>query len=300
MSSHDLTDGLEPLVRRALREDLGDDGDLTSLWTVPEDHRTRAVVVAKEPLVVSGTACVEMVMRSLDREIAVDVVAADGTAVGPEEVLVRLEGPTRALLGGERTALNFLGRLSGVATLTRRFVEAVEGTGARIVDTRKTTPLWRALEKAAVRAGGGTNHRMGLWDMALVKDNHIDAAGGAARAARAARGGNEERVRRGGAAVEIEVEVRTLAELDAVLEVGVDRILLDNMDSSTLLEAVTRTHARTEASGAPRPLLEASGNVTLETVRAVAESGVDLISVGALTHSAPSADVSLRVLRGGP
>lgn len=284
---------LDALVTMALAEDVSQ-GDLTSTWTVPEDHRTRAVIVAKEPLVVAGTACVEAVMGHLDAGISVEVTAGDGSRVDAGAVLVRLEGPTRTLLAGERTALNFLGRLSGIATLTRRFVQAVEGTGARIVDTRKTTPLWRRLEKAAVRAGGGTNHRMGLWDMVLVKDNHIDAAGGAAEAARAARAGNHGRAARGLDPVEIEVEVRTLEELEEVLEVGVDRILLDNMDPPTLVEAVARTDAH--ARGGSRPLLEASGNVTLETVRAVADTGVDLISVGALTHSAPSADVSLRVV----
>jgi len=284
---------LATLVRQALAEDVHE-GDLTSLWTVPPDHRTRAVVVAKEELVVAGTACVTAVMAAVDPAIRVAVLAEDGTGAAAHEVLLEIEGPTCPLLAGERTALNFLGRLSGVATLTRRFVEAVEGTGARVVDTRKTTPGWRALEKAAVRAGGGTNHRVGLWDMVLVKDNHADAAGGVAEAARAARAGNERRVREGLAPVEIEVEVRTLAELEEVLAVGVDRVLLDNMDPATLREAVARNRAADE----PRPLLEASGNVTLETVRAVAETGVDLISVGALTHSAPAADVSLRVLPG--
>lgn len=283
-------DRLQELVRQALAEDVGD-GDLTSLWTVPASSRTRAAVVAKAPLVVAGMACVEAVMTAVDPEISVEVAAPDGSRAAPGDVLVRLEGPTRSILTAERTALNFLGRLSGVATLTRRYVDAVDGTDARVVDTRKTTPGWRALEKAAVRSGGGTNHRMGLWDMVMVKDNHADASGGVAAAARAARAAVARRVAEGGAPVEIEVEVRTLEELDAVLQVGADRILLDNMDPDTLRRAV----ARARASAEPRPLLEASGNVTLETVRAVAETGVDLVSVGALTHSAPAADVSLRV-----
>lgn len=285
---------LEALVRQALAEDVGD-GDLTSLWTVPAANRVRAVVVAKAPLVVAGMACVEAVMAEVDPEVAVEVEAADGTLAAPGDVLVRLEGPTRSILTAERTALNFLGRLSGVATLTRRYVDAVGGTAAQVVDTRKTTPGWRVLEKAAVRSGGGANHRMGLWDMVLVKDNHADAAGGVAAAARAAREAVGRRVAAGGTRVEIEVEVRTLDELDAVLEVGVDRILLDNMTLGSLREAVSRVRASRE----PRPVLEASGNVTLETVRAVAETGVDLVSVGALTHSAPAADVSLRVVGEG-
>lgn len=282
---------LDVLVRRALDEDLGPDGDLTSLWTVAAHRRCRAVVVAKEPLVVAGTGPFRAVMGAVDPDVRVEVVADDGTAVEPGDVVLRLAGPTRSVLTGERTALNFLGRLSGVATMTRRFVDAVEGTGARVVDTRKTTPGWRVLEKAAVRAGGGTNHRMGLWDMVLVKDNHADAGSGVADAARAAVEARTRRVEAGGRSVEIEVEVRTLEELDAVLAVGVDRILLDNMSLEAMRDAV----ARADAHDGPRPLLEASGNVGLDTVRDVAATGVDLVSAGALTHSAPVADLSLRI-----
>jgi nicotinate-nucleotide pyrophosphorylase (carboxylating) len=196
-------------------------------------------------------------------------------------------GRLAPILTGERTALNFLGRLSGIATLTRRFADAVHGTGARILDTRKTTPGWRALEKEAVRAGGGFNHRMGLYDYVLVKDNHVAAAGGV-RAAVA-------RVRESPAAkgLAMEVEVTTLAELDEALALRVQRILLDNMSLDAMTEAVRRAHAL----GSGRPELEASGNVTLENVRRVAETGVDFISVGALTHSARSVDLSMRVER---
>jgi len=199
---------------------------------------------------------------------------------------VGVRGRTRSLLVGERTALNFLGRLSGIATLTRRFVDAVAGTGTRILDTRKTTPGWRLLEKAAVRSGGGQNHRVGLHDMVLVKDNHADACGGVAKAAMAAMEANDQ-------GLAVEVEVRTLEELEEVLPLRPDRLLLDNMAQETLRAAV----ARVRREGPRRPETEASGNVTLANVRAVAETGVDFISVGALTHSAPSADVSMRVVK---
>ncbi len=271
------------LVRAALEEDVGR-GDWTTQWTVPCDRRSRAVIVAKEELVLAGTDCVVEVFGSIDPELRVEVLVADGAAARPGDVLVRLEGITWSILTGERTALNFVAHLSGIATHTRRFVEAVEGTGARVVDTRKTTPGWRLLEKAAVRAGGGTNHRIGLYDMVLIKDNHADAVGGVAAAVAEVRDWND-------LGLEIEVEVRTLEELDAVLPLAVDRILLDNMDTATMREAVQRVHAL----GPSRPLVEASGNVTLRTVRAVAQTGVDLVSVGALTHSAPAADLSLRI-----
>jgi nicotinate-nucleotide pyrophosphorylase (carboxylating) len=287
---------LDALVRLALREDLGEEGDVTSRWTVPEGRRVRAAVVAKEALVVAGTECVDAVAAAVDPALEVAVEAPDGRRVEAGQTVVRITGPARSLLAAERTALNFLARLSGVATLTRRFVDAVAGTGARVVDTRKTTPGWRALEKAAVRAGGGTNHRMGLFDMVLVKDNHIEAAGGVGAAARAAREENRRRARDGRPPLEIEVEVREPEELEEVLAVGVDRILLDNMDPAGLRAAVERVRR----AGEPRPVLEASGNVTLQTVRAVAETGVDLVSVGALTHSAPSADLSLRVVDVAP
>ncbi len=279
----DVTGALDVLVRLALEEDVGE-GDWTTRWTVPQARRARAVVVAKAPLVVAGTGAALAVFRAVDPELAVEVVAHDGERVAPGDVVLRLAGAARSILTGERTALNFLGRLSGVATLTRRFVDAVAGTGARIVDTRKTTPGWRALEKAAVRAGGGENHRVGLHDMVLVKENHIAAAGGLEAAVARVEEANER-------GLPVEVEVRTLDELDRALALGVGRILLDNMPPPTLAEAVARVRER----DAGRPLLEASGNVTLDTVRSVAETGVDIISVGALTHSAPAADLSLRV-----
>lgn len=274
---------LDHLVEAALAEDVGD-GDRTTLWTVPPGVRARATVVARQPMVVAGSDAFGEVFRQVAPTVEVLGLLSDGAAARPRDVVVRLEGPARGILTAERTALNFLGRLSGIATLTRSFVRAVEGTGARIVDTRKTTPGWRTLEKAAVRAGGGENHRMGLYDMVLVKENHIRAAGGLTKVLEALRRENEE-----GLAVEIEVE--GIAQLDELAGAPVDRILLDNLTLDDLTRAVKRVRGWPE----PRPLLEASGNMTLDRVGEVARVGVELISVGALTHSAPAADVSLLV-----
>jgi nicotinate-nucleotide pyrophosphorylase (carboxylating) len=276
---------MKDLIGLALTEDVGP-GDWTTEWTVDPTKPGEAVVVAKEPLVVAGTEVASEVFQRVEASLAVEVVSPDGTSVEAEGVVVRVRGPLRGILTGERVALNFLGRLSGIATLTRRYVDAVAGTGARVLDTRKTTPGWRMLEKAAVRVGGGDNHRLGLHDMVMVKDNHLVAAGGLAEAVSRIR----ERNRRG---LEVEVEVDTLEQLEELLPLGVDRVLLDNMDLVTLRKAVRRIRMLGEG----RPLAEASGNVTLETVRGVAETGVDFISVGALTHSAPRSDLSLRVLR---
>ena len=275
------------LIDRALAEDVGP-GDWTTQWTVDARAMGSAVIVAKEPLVVSGTELATRVFQRTESDLIVSVVAQDGTKLEPSCVALRIEGPLRGILTGERVALNFLGRLCGIATLTRAFVDAVAGTGAKILDTRKTTPGWRSLEKAAVRAGGGENHRFGLHDMVLVKDNHLVASGGVSAAV--------ERIKReNDLGLKVEVEVNTLAELDELLPFAVDRILLDNMDLDTMREAVERIRAH----GARRPMAEASGNMRLDSVRAVAETGVDFISVGALTHSAPSADLSLRVLARG-
>ncbi|MGD2122718.1 MAG: carboxylating nicotinate-nucleotide diphosphorylase [Gemmatimonadota bacterium] len=275
---------MNDLIELALEEDVGP-GDWTTEWTVDPKEAGEAVVVAKEPLVVAGTEVASAVFQRVDPGLAVEVVSPDGAVVEAEGAVLRIRGPLRGILTGERVALNFLGRLSGIATLTRRYVEAVAGTGARVLDTRKTTPGWRMLEKAAVKAGGGENHRQGLYDMVMAKDNHLVAAGGLEEAVRRIREGNRK-------GLEVEVEVDTLEQLDRLLPLGVDRILLDNMDPDTLREAVRRIRK----SGQGRPLSEASGNVTLETVRGVAETGVDFISVGALTHSAPRSDLSLRVL----
>lgn len=278
---------LEPgeLVDAALAEDLGG-GDVTTEWTVPAGARGRAAIVAREPGVLAGTETAGAVFLRLDPGADVRWRARDGDRVEAGGEVAAVEGRLGPLLSAERTALNFLGRLSGVATLTARFVEAVEGTGCRITDTRKTTPGWRRLEKAATLAGGAVNHRMGLHDMVLVKENHVRAAGGVAAALRAVL----PRAREAG--IPVEVEVTGPEELEEALRAAPDRILLDNMDPPTLGRAVRRAR---EAAGEVCPVLEASGGVTLETVRRVAGTGIDLVSVGALTHSAPSLDLSLLV-----
>ena len=275
-------DSLEEIVTRALAEDIGA-GDVTSEATVPAEARARARIVQKAPGVVYGLAAVAEAMRQCGVE-DVDNLVVEGQwrEEVPADVLLA-SGEVRALLAAERTALNFLGHLSGVATLTARFVEAVAGTGARILDTRKTTPGLRTLEKAAVAAGGGRNHRIGLYDAILIKENHVAAAGGVAKAVHAARSAQPD--------LAVEVEVRDLEEVAYALGAGADLLLLDNMDAETLREAVRLRDQN--ATGDRRPSLEASGGVSLDTVRAIAETGVDFISVGALTHSAPSLDFSL-------
>jgi len=266
------------LIDRALAEDLGT-GDLTTQAVVPEGAQARARIEQRAPGVPAGLPVAQQVFERVDPELRFEALADEGDWREPG-VLAEINGAAASILGAERVALNFLGRLSGVATLTARYVEAVEGTGARILDTRKTTPGLRELEKAAVRAGGGVSHRSGLYDAILVKENHAALAGGvgeAARRATAARGGADF----------VEVEIETLSDLEEVLRAGVDRVLLDNMAIAELREAVRLA--------AGRAGLEASGGITLENVRAVAETGVDFISVGALTHSAPALDVSLLV-----
>jgi nicotinate-nucleotide pyrophosphorylase (carboxylating) len=263
-------------VRAWLAEDVGD-GDVTGMAVVPAETRCAASILLKEPGVVSGLAACEAVFRELDPRVSFEARVADGEHVQPGE-LARVEGRGRAILAGERLALNLLARLSGVATLTRRYVEAVAGTEATILDTRKTTPGLRALEKEAVRHGGATNHRLGLYDGVLIKENHIRLAGGIADAV----------ARAGAAGLPVEVECESIAEVREALAAGAERILLDNMGVSELHEAVAIAGAAAE--------LEASGGITLENVRVVAETGVDYISIGALTHSARALDVSLEVL----
>lgn len=272
---------VEELVARALAEDLGE-GDVTSEATVPEDAAARARIVQKEPGVVFGLAVVAEAMRQCGVE-HVDNLVVEGQwrEEVPTEVLLA-SGSARALLAAERTAINFLGHLSGIATLTARYAEAVVGTGATILDTRKTTPGLRRLEKAAVAAAGGINHRMGLYDAVLIKENHIAAAGGLAKAVHAARTAQPE--------MAVEVEVRDLDEAAYALGTGADRLLLDNMSPATMREAVA---LRDQTTGETAVSLEASGGVSLENVREVAETGVEFISVGALTHSAPTLDFSM-------
>jgi nicotinate-nucleotide pyrophosphorylase (carboxylating) len=273
---------LTETVARALAEDLGG-GDVTSEATVPAEARARARIIQKAPGVVFGLAAVAETMRQCGvQDVDNLVVEGQWREEVPAEVLLA-SGSARSLLAAERTALNFLGHLSGIATLTARFVEAVAGTGARILDTRKTTPGLRTLEKAAVAAGGGRNHRMGLHDAILIKENHIAAAGGIAKAVHAARSANPD--------LAVEVEVRDLEEAAYALGTGADLLLLDNLDTEALRDAV---RLRDENAGAAKKVsLEASGGVSLETVRGIAETGVDFISVGALTHSAPTLDFSL-------
>jgi nicotinate-nucleotide pyrophosphorylase (carboxylating) len=272
---------VEELVARALAEDLGE-GDVTAEATVPAETEARARIVQKEPGVVFGLALVAETMRQCGIE-HVDNLVVEGQwrEEVPAEVLLA-SGSARALLAAERTAINFLGHLSGVATITARYAEAVVGTGTTILDTRKTTPGLRRLEKAAVAAAGGLNHRMGLYDAILIKENHIAAAGGLAKAVHAARTAQPE--------MAIEVEVRDLDEAAYALGTGVDRLLLDNMSPQSMTEAVA---LRNETTGEDGVSLEASGGVTLENVREIAETGVEFISIGALTHSAPTLDFSM-------
>jgi nicotinate-nucleotide pyrophosphorylase (carboxylating) len=275
---------LSETVARALAEDLGG-GDVTSEATVPEDARGRARIVQKQPGVVFGLAAVAEAMRQCGAE-DVDNLVVEGQwhEQVPADVLLAA-GPARALLAAERTALNFLGHLSGIATLTARFVEALAGTGAAILDTRKTTPGLRGLEKAAVLAGGGRNHPIGLYDAVLIKENHLALAGSLAKAVYGARKSHPE--------LAVEVECRNLDEVSYALGTGADLLLLDNMDTDTLREAVRLRDENTPPGKGPS--LEASGGVSLETVRGIAETGVDLISVGALSHSAPTLVLSLLI-----
>jgi nicotinate-nucleotide pyrophosphorylase (carboxylating) len=274
---------LSEVIARALAEDVGT-GDVTSAVSLPEGARGRVRIVQKQPGVVFGLAAVAETMRQCGVE-EVDNLVVEGQwrEEVPAEVALAT-GSAAALLAGERTALNLLGHLSGIATLTARFVEAVAGTGALILDTRKTTPGLRALEKEAVVAGGGSNHRMGLYDAILIKENHIALGGGLARAVHTARAERPD--------LAVEVECRNLDETAYALGTGADRLLLDNMDADDLRKAVELRDASGSGSGTA-VALEASGGVSLETVRAIAETGVDFISVGALTHSAPSLDFSL-------
>ncbi len=270
----------DPLIRTALAEDLGLAGDITTDAIVPSNTRAAAAVVARKGGRMSGGAVAARVFELLDPLLEVEAVIADGDDFREGAELLRLRGPARAVLTGERTALNLLGRLCGVATLTRAYVEAVKGTGAVVVCTRKTTAGLRALEKYAVRCGGGSNHRFGLDDAVLIKDNHIAVAGSVAAAVAAAR-------RAVGHLVKVELEVDTLAQLDEGLAAGVDALLLDNMDLETLREAVARVGGRCTT--------EASGGIDLTTAAPVAGTGVDLLSIGALTHSAPWLDVGLEI-----
>jgi len=269
---------VEPIVRHALEEDLGRAGDITSDLVVPADRRAKAALVARKPGTIAGLIAAQCAFQLVDPALDVRVEIPDGSGADAGFGLATIEGSARSILTAERVALNFTGHLSGIATATRALVDAVAGTSARIACTRKTTPGLRLLEKYAVRCGGGFNHRFGLDDAVLIKDNHLVAAGGIKPAI--------ERVRAGlGHMAKVELEVDSLDQLNEALHLGVDTILLDNFSIDDLKRAVAATKGRA--------VLEASGNVTLATVRAIAETGVDYISAGSITHSAPNLDVAL-------
>ena len=268
---------VDDFVRRTLAEDLGKGGDVTSRTTIAADARFTAELVAREPIVSAGIDVAVEFFRALDESVAVQELAADGDRVEPIGLLLRLSGNARAMLAAERSALNTLQHLSGVATLTRRYVDAIEGTGAKLLDTRKTIPGLRALEKYAARMGGAENHRMRLDDGILIKDNHVAVAGGVGAAVRAARDADT--------GLQVQVEVDSIEQIEEALMAGADRLLLDNMSVTALKTAVELVAGRVP--------LEASGGVTLETIRAIAETGVDYISVGRITQSAPAVDIGL-------
>jgi nicotinate-nucleotide pyrophosphorylase (carboxylating) len=271
---------IEEAVRAALAEDLGRAGDVTTQAIIPANARARAAIVARQSGVVAGIQAARAAFALMDPQISFEAEVVDGARIAPGAVVAMIFGPARPILSAERVALNFLGQLSGVATLTARYVSAIAGAAARICDTRKTTPLLRALEKYAVRCGGGVNHRFGLDDAVLIKDNHVAVAGGVIPALKAAKANV-------GHLVKIEIEVDTLDQLREVLEEGADAVLLDNMTPNDLRSAVALVGGRMTC--------EASGGVTLANVAEIAKTGVDLISVGALTHSAPVFDFGLDI-----
>ncbi len=276
-----ITPSLREFLWKALHEDMPY-GDITTLACVPEGHQCKAKVIAKEPLVVCGVEIAIEVFKLLSESIEFSLLKRDSEDAAPEETIFTLEGPTRAILSGERVALNILQRLSGIATLTRRFVSQLKDTQTRLLDTRKTTPLMRDLEKYAVRTGGGYNHRFSLSDAILIKDNHIKAAGGISRAIERARA-------YAGPTTTIEVEVENLEQLKEALQAGADMIMLDNMDISEIKEALQLCRKM------PQVKVEVSGGVTLENIRDIASTGVDFVSVGAITHSAKASDISLEI-----
>lgn len=277
-----LPPGTEDLIDRALREDLGD-GDHTTLSTIPASAKGAARLLVKQVGVLAGMELAQAIIHRFDPELSMQPYLLDGAHVAPKDIAFTLSGPSRSILMVERLVLNFMQRMSGIASLTNAYVKAVEGTGCRVLDTRKTTPALRAIEKWAVRLGGGVNHRHGLYDMIMIKDNHADMAGGIPQAIAAAKAYLAEH----GKDLPIEVETRNLQEVEQVMNAGgVQRVMLDNFDPLSLRKAVEFIGGRYET--------EASGGITLATARAFAETGVDYISVGALTHSAGSLDLSLK------
>jgi nicotinate-nucleotide pyrophosphorylase (carboxylating) len=272
---------VEDAVKAALEEDLGQAGDITTRATVPDSALANAVISVRKPGCIAGLQCAQAAFRLIDPAVSFQPDMHDGENAKPGDTIAHLSGPAAAILTGERVALNFLCHLSGIATLTRAYVDAIAGTNAHICCTRKTTPGLRAFEKYAVRAGGGQNHRFGLYDAVLIKDNHIAAAGGVSAAVKSARA-------HAGHMIKVEVEVDTLEQLDELLSLPVDAVLLDNMSVNELVEAVKRVDGKI--------VTEASGGVTLDSARRIAETGVDLISVGALTHSPKALDFGLDFL----
>lgn len=281
----EIPSSVKEIIRIALDEDIGN-GDITTSLLIPEDHESRALIIAKGNFVVAGLPFAREVFYLLDSKINFNVFFNDGSKVRKGDIIADVYGKTRALLSAERVSLNILQRLSGIATLTNTYVEKVKDLSARIVDTRKTTPCLRFMEKYAVRMGGGSNHRFGLYDGILIKDNHIEAVGSVTGAVNAAMLGHH--------LARIEVEVENLNDLKEAIGAGADVVMLDNMSIQDMKEAVKI--AKKAGTGSP-PLLEASGNVSLDNVRDIAETGVDLISIGAITHSAPAADISMKIVR---
>jgi len=281
MKNHfELSENMQRIIQQALNEDIGS-GDITTNSIVPQQAVMRGEIIAKQAGIISGLTIAQTVYHLLDADVKFEALVDEGASVDDKQKLANVYGSARILLTAERTALNFVGRMSGISTLTHQFVKAVAGTNTKILDTRKTVPGLREFDKLAVRLGGGMNHRVGLYDMILIKDNHIDFAGSlkeAVNRARAAKSG-----------LEIEVETRTLDDVAVALELGVERILLDNMSCDMMKQAVVMTAGRAK--------LEASGNITLENVRDVALTGVDYISTGALTHSVKVFDVSFDYLK---
>jgi len=275
----------KPLIKQALKEDIGK-GDITTACTVPEEAQGLALILNKQDGVLAGIEICRQVFLTVDDQLEADAKFTDGAPLEYGQIVMTIQGRTRSILTAERTALNFLQHLSGVATAASRFVKAIEGTRARILDTRKTTPGLRYLEKYAVACGGGQNHRMGLYDMVLIKDNHIEAAGGVAAAINLVRQKNKK--------VKIEIEVQSLAQLEEAAQLAPDIIMLDNMKPGMMTEACRKVFCL-PARDSGKLKLEASGNVSLENVRQIAECGVDYISVGAITHSAPALDFSLNL-----
>ncbi|MCX6276237.1 MAG: carboxylating nicotinate-nucleotide diphosphorylase [Bacteroidetes bacterium] len=274
---------IKEFIEKALEEDVGN-GDHTSLATIPEDARSKAIVKVKEKGVIAGLVVADQILNQVDPTTVVKVLVAEGAAVMPGDEVIHIQGKTRSLLKAERLTLNCMQRMSGIATKTSALMKLIEGTSARLLDTRKTTPNFRLFEKWAVAIGGGTNHRFGLYDMILIKDNHVDASGGIENAIKSA----QEYLKKTGKNLQIEIETRNLDEVQQVLKQGgIQRIMLDNFSNENLFKAVKLINKRFET--------EASGGITEDTIRSVAETGVDYISVGALTHSYTSLDINMKI-----